>query len=257
MRWWASFSTKTPERDRNRDHLHFARPMHLTWDLMEFSILIVDDDANLLSVLKTLFAESHDVTTCSDGSEAVEICKRRHFDVILSDIIMPGASGLEVLKQARKSDPNTIVILITGFASLETAIDAIREGAYDYITKPFKLEQLKNVVKNALESVQLTRENQRLLEELQEAYQQISLIKGIMGIEERFPGTLNDDTSTERERKTLIGSDVIPYHLLQNESRKVIGFIENLERVGELRNRGLISEKEFELCKLRLFDNMK
>ena len=224
---------------------------------MDFSILIVDDDANLLSVLKTLFAELHDVTTCSDGSEAVEICKRRHFDVVLSDIIMPGASGLEVLKQARKRDPNTIVILITGFASLETAIDAIREGAYDYITKPFKLEQLKNVVKNALERVQLTRENQRLLEELEEAYRQINLIKGIMGIEERFPGTLNDDTSTEKERKTLIGSDVIPYHLLQNETRKVSGFIESLERIGELKNRGLISEKEFQLCKLHLFDSMK
>lgn len=219
--------------------------------------MIVDDDTNLLSVLKTLFAESHDVTTCSDGSEAVEICKRRHFDVVLSDIIMPGASGLEVLKQARKSDPNTIVILITGFASLETAIDAIREGAYDYITKPFKLEQLKNVVKNALEKVQLSRENQRLIEELQEAYRQISLIKGIMGIEERFPGALKDNDATERESKTLIGSETIPYHLLQNDSKKVGGFIENLERIGELRNRGLITEKEFDLCKLRLFENMK
>ena len=158
----------------------------MTWNFMEFSILIVDPDTNLLSVLKTLFAESHAVTTCSDGSEAVEICKKRHFDVVLSDIIMPGASGLDVLKQVRKRDPNTIVILITGFASLETAIDAIREGAYDYITKPFKLEQLKNVVKNALERVQLSRENQRLLEELQEAHRQINLIKGIMGIEERL-----------------------------------------------------------------------
>jgi CheY-like chemotaxis protein len=229
----------------------------VTWDFMEFSILIVDDDANLLSVLKTLFAELHDVTTCSDGSEAVEICKGRHFDVVLSDIIMPGASGLEVLKQARRTDPNAIVILITGFASLETAIDAIREGAYDYITKPFKLEQLKNVVKNALERVQLTRENQRLLEELQEAYRQINLIKGIMGIVERFPGTLNDNSSTEKENKTLIGSEVIPYHLLQNESRKVSDFIESLERIGELKSRGLISEKEFEFCKLRLFESMK
>jgi hypothetical protein len=149
------------------------------------------------------------------------------------------------------------VILITGFAYLETAIDAIREGAYDYITKPFNLEQLKNVVKNALERVQLIRENQRLLQELQEAYRQINLIKGIMGIEERFPGTLKDDASPERERKTLIGGEVIPYHLLQSGSKKVSGFIDNLERIGELRNRGLISEKEFELCKLRLFDNMK
>jgi len=224
---------------------------------MEFSILIVDDDTNLLSVLKTLFAESHEVTTCSDGSEAVEICKRRHFDVVLSDIIMPGASGLEVLKQARKSDPNTIVILITGFASLETAIDAIREGAYDYITKPFKLEQLKNVVKNALERVQLSRENQRLLRELQEAYRQINLIKEVMGIEERSPGTSSDDASPHGGIKTLIGSDAIPYHLLQNQSRKVGGLIESLERVGELRGRGLITEKEFELCKRRLFDSMK
>jgi DNA-binding response OmpR family regulator len=224
---------------------------------MEFSILIVDDDTNLLSVLKTLFAESHAVTTCSDGSEAVEICKKRHFDVVLSDIIMPGANGLDVLKQARKSDPNTIVILITGYASLETAIDAIREGAYDYITKPFKLEQLKNVVKNALERVQLSRENQRLLEELQEAHRQINLIKGIMGIEERLVGTPNEDALPESGKKTLIGNDVIPYHLLQNESKRVSGLIEDLERIGELRNRGLISEKEFELCKLRLFDKLK
>ena len=241
----------------NRGCLRFDRPGHLTWDFMEFSILIVDDDTNLLSVLKTLFVESHAVTTCSDGSEAVEICKKRHFDVVLSDIIMPGASGLDVLKQVRKSDPNTIVILITGFASLETAIDAIREGAYDYITKPFKLEQLKNVVKNALERVQLSRENQRLLEELQEAHRQINLIKGIMGIEERLAGTSNEDPLPESGKKTLIGNDVIPYHLLQNESRRVSGLIEDLERIGELKNRGLISEKEFELCKLRLFDKLK
>jgi CheY-like chemotaxis protein len=237
--------------------LRFDRPGHLTWDFMEFSILIVDDDTNLLSVLKTLFAESHAVTTCSDGSEAVEICKKRHFDVVLSDIIMPGASGLDVLKQVRKSDPNTIVILITGYASLETAIDAIREGAYDYITKPFKLEQLKNVVKNALERVQLSRENQRLLEELQEAHRQINLIKGIMGIEERLAGASNEDPLPESGKKTLIGNDAIPYHMLQNESRKVSGLIEDLERIGELRNRGLINEKEFELCKLRLFDKLK
>jgi CheY-like chemotaxis protein len=224
---------------------------------MEFSILIVDDDTNLLSVLKTLFVESHAVTTCSDGSEAVEICKKRHFDVVLSDIIMPGASGLDVLKQVRKSDPNTIVILITGYASLETAIDAIREGAYDYITKPFKLEQLKNVVKNALERVQLSRENQRLLEELQEAHRQINLIKGIMGIEERLAGASNEDALPESGKKTLIGNDAIPYHLLQNESKRVSGLIEDLERIGELKNRGLISEKEFELCKLRLFDKLK
>lgn len=241
----------------NRGCLRFDRPGHLTWDFMEFSILIVDDDTNLLSVLKTLFAESHAVTTCSDGSEAVEICKKRHFDVVLSDIIMPGASGLDVLKQVRKSDPNTIVILITGYASLETAIDAIREGAYDYITKPFKLEQLKNVVKNALERVQLSRENQRLLEELQEAHRQINLIKGIMGIEERLAGTSNEDPLPESGKKTLIGNDVIPYHLLQNESKRVSGLIEDLERIGELKNRGLISEKEFELCKLRLFDKLK
>ncbi len=224
---------------------------------MEFSLLIVDDDTNLLSVLKTLFAESHDVTTCADGSEAVEICKKRHFDVVLSDIIMPGASGLDVLKQVRKSDPDTIVILITGFASLETAIDAVREGAYDYITKPFKLEQLKNVVKNALERVQLSRENQRLFEELQEARRQISLIKGIMGIEERFPETPNENPLSESERKTLIGNDVIPYHLLQNESKRVSGLIEDLERIGELKTRGLISEEEFELCKLRLLNKLK
>ncbi|OPX40971.1 MAG: hypothetical protein B1H13_04610 [Desulfobacteraceae bacterium 4484_190.3] len=111
---------------------------------MEFSILIVDDDTSLLSVLKNSFQEeNYHVTVSSNGLDAIEKCRANSYDLIITDIMMPGATGLEVLSSAKKINPNTLVILITGFASLETAVKAIREGAYDYITKPFRLEEIR------------------------------------------------------------------------------------------------------------------
>ena len=116
--------------------------------------LIVDDDKKLRSLLNSLLVEEGDeVTTCRNGSDAISKCRKEKFDLIVTDLVMPGANGIEVLKEARKHYSDTLVILITGYASLETAIEAIREGAYDYITKPFKLEEFKIVVHNGIVAV--------------------------------------------------------------------------------------------------------
>ncbi len=156
--------------------------MNETPKVLSLRTLIVDDDKRLLSVLKSLLSEEgHVVTTFIDGQEAIDACKNTPFDLVISDLMLPGASGIEVLKACRHSHPSTLVVLITGFASLETAIEAIREGAYDYITKPFKMEEMKIVVKNAAEQIRLIRENKRLIQELQDAYEQIRIVKKIMG----------------------------------------------------------------------------
>ena len=126
---------------------------------MKFEILIVDDDKTLLSALKTVLDHENHVTICNDGNKAIELCKNEKFDLIITDLMMPGASGLEVLTESRKMDPDILVVLITGFASLETAVQAIREGAYDYITKPFKLDEIRIIVNNAREKIRLIREN--------------------------------------------------------------------------------------------------
>ncbi|MBW1802430.1 MAG: response regulator [Deltaproteobacteria bacterium] len=167
---------------------------------MNLNALIVDDDTKLLTILKSLLTEEKlDVTTSDNGLDAINKCTEQQFDLIISDLMMPGASGLEVLKEARKVSPATLVILVTGFASLETAIEAIREGAYDYITKPFKLDEIKIVVNNAKEKIYLVRENERLFRELQDAYQQLHMVKKIMGAHQE---DYMDGASPERILRT-------------------------------------------------------
>ena len=224
---------------------------------MLFKILIVDDDTNLLSVLKNIFAdEGYEVEVCSNGLEAIQRYQEQPFDLVITDIMMPGASGLDVLKSLRELSPTVLVILITGFASLETAIKAIRDGAYDYITKPFKLEEIKIVVKNAFDRVRLVRENHKLLHKLQEAYKQLDLVEKITQIQ-------NDKDEKEADRtgdvlgKTLIAGTMLPYHFMASDVNKRESFVLNLERVSRLREKGHISQGEFELCKARLFQSLK
>jgi DNA-binding response OmpR family regulator len=223
---------------------------------MEFTILIVDDDTSLLSVLQNSFNENNQhVTVSSNGLDAIEKCKANGYDLIITDIMMPGATGLEVLSAAKMINPNTLVILITGFASLETAVKAIREGAYDYITKPFRLEEIRIAVKNALENVHLLRENRRLMLELEEAYQQLHFVKRIMASHNTMASKSRSFSSGTAQGKTLIGGDVLSHHLMGTKGMGELALISSLERLSHLKAKGLLSEKEFELCKSKLLQD--
>ena len=224
---------------------------------LKLQVLIVDDDKRMRSVLKSLLAEEgHEATACPDGLEAIARCGETAFDLVITDLMMPGASGIDVLKACRKSHPETLVVLITGFASLETAIQAIREGAYDYITKPFKMEEMKIVVRNAGEQIRLIRENKRLLSELHEAYEQIRIVKKIMGAEAGGP----DDEGPEAEPSRggpLIAGSLLPHSYLESGSGGGEALTSDLERIASLRQKGFLSEDEFELCKKRLLKTLK
>jgi DNA-binding NtrC family response regulator len=225
---------------------------------MEFTILIVDDDTILLSVLQNSFAEdNYHVSVSSNGLDAIEKCRENAYDLIITDIMMPGATGMEVLRAARKINPNTLVILITGFASLETAVQAIREGAYDYITKPFRLEEIRIAVKNALENVHLLRENKRLMRELEEAYQQLHFVKRIMASHDSLAAKSSSLPSGTVQNKTLIGGDVLFHHMIGTRGLDEPSMISNLERLSHLKAKGLLSDKEFELCKSKLLQDRK
>ena len=225
---------------------------------MEFTILIVDDDKALLSVLQKFFAEeNYHISVCSNGLDAIEKCRSNSYDLIISDIMMPGATGLEVLNAAKQLNPNTLVILITGFASLETAVQAIREGAYDYITKPFRLEEIKVAVKNALENVHLLRENERLMAELEEAYQQLHFVKRIVASHDSPAAEKSPSPSGTVQGKTLIGGDLLSHHLIGPGNVARPSLISSLERLSHLKTKGLLSEKEFELCKTKLLQDRK
>ena len=142
--------------------------------------LIVDDDVDLRSAL-TDYISQMDVTVRTAGSvtEAVRAIQSdpASFELILTDLKIPGGSGMDVLKAAHSRNPNTLVTIITGYATMETAIDAIRLGAHNYIAKPFSLNELGVQVRNMIERVTLSRENERLSLRLQELYQQVNQIQ--------------------------------------------------------------------------------
>ena len=221
--------------------------------------LIVDDDKKLRSLLSSLLVEEGDVvTTCGNGSDAIGKCREEKFDLIVTDLVMPGANGIEVLKEARKLHSDTLVILITGYASLETAIEAIREGAYDYITKPFKLEEFKIVIHNARERIALAVENQRLLQMLKEAYDQLGIAKKAMGAIDGDAGSQSElNESIQGSKRPFVSGGMLPDYYLENHLTLRSSFLSEIERLATLLREGFLSEEEFELCKLKLFKTVK
>ena len=130
-------------------------------------ILVVDDERSMQEFLEIFFrSEGYDVVTSGDVDTALVHLENDDFDVVISDIQMPGRSGIDLLHAAYEISPETVVIMITAFASTETAIRALKEGAYDYVTKPFKVDELRIVIEKALEKKLLSSENRRLRREL-------------------------------------------------------------------------------------------
>ncbi len=132
-------------------------------------ILIVEDEKSMRDVLGIMLKkEGYNVTLSSSGEEALSLLNKEIFDLVITDIKMPKVDGMQVLKAVKELSDDTLVIMITAFASTETAVEAIKQGAYDYITKPFKIEEMRLIVKNALEKRKLREENILLKRELKE-----------------------------------------------------------------------------------------
>ena len=133
-------------------------------------LLIVDDERNIRRSLERFFQSlSHAVVTAEDGRQAAELIAAQPFDLILTDYKMAEVNGLELIVQARRRQPSCLVILMTAYATVENAVAAMKAGAYDYVTKPFSLDQIQHVVERALELKGLQAENQALRETIGEA----------------------------------------------------------------------------------------
>ncbi len=144
-------------------------------------ILVVDDERGMREFLTIMLQkDGHDVSSASTGREAVEYIGQKMFDIVISDLKMPQIDGIDVLKAVKESAPETVVIMITAYASAETAVEAMKQGAYDYITKPFKIEEIKLIVRNALEKRRLREENLILRRKIQE-WTTSGIIGGIVG----------------------------------------------------------------------------
>ena len=131
-------------------------------------ILIADDEPSILSfVKKTLTDEGYNVFTASDGRQACEIAEREQVHLALLDLVMPNMTGVEALKQMKERDPDIRIMIMTAFATAETAVEAMKQGALDYLIKPFALEEMKMHVKRALSELALVRDNLALKREVE------------------------------------------------------------------------------------------
>ena len=134
-------------------------------------LLLVEDKTELRAMLrKALERNGHSVEEASDGSAAIQKLRARRYQMVLTDLKMPGASGLEVLRESKQSDSTIPVILLTAFGSVEEAVSAMKEGAFDFIQKPVDLDHLKLLVERATRQQELLRENLILREEFASRY---------------------------------------------------------------------------------------
>jgi len=144
----------------------------------EFRILVADDDVMVRDVIvKFLSGQGYFVMTANDGLEAMQMIRLEDVHLVLTDLKMPGADGIEVLRAAAQINPKIAVVILTAYGTLDTALEAVREGAYDYIAKPFVMQQLLLVVRNAYRLTLLRMENERLLGQIKEAYRDRGNVK--------------------------------------------------------------------------------
>ena len=130
-------------------------------------ILVVDDEQGLRDVLSIMLKRAgYAVTVASDGDEAIAQVQKEIFDLVITDLKMPRVGGLEVLKAVKAASPDTVVLMITAFASADSAVEAMKHGAYDYLTKPFQVDEVQLIIRNAIERRRLSTENMLLKREL-------------------------------------------------------------------------------------------
>jgi two-component system response regulator PilR (NtrC family) len=166
------------------------------------SILVIDDEEIMREILEALLSrEGYQVRLAASGEEGIELARSIPFDAAVVDVMMPGLDGIATLEELRKLDDDLPVLMITAFASVETAIAAMKRGAFDYITKPFKNDEVLVVVRNAVERRQLVAENTALRQTLQAQYQRFS---GIIGRSPRMKQVFDLIIQAAPSRSTIL-----------------------------------------------------
>jgi len=207
----------------------------------QINILIVDDEKAVADLLKDCISdEKRSIDVCYDGLEGIDHIQNNLYDLIIVDLVMPKVGGLDVLKYAKTANPDVLVIIITGYASLETAIMAVKEGAYDYIRKPCKLEEIRIAVNNATDKIKLFRENRGLLKEIKDAYHELMLLKKEKKADKKI-SSIN-----------FFSSNMPSLHYLYNNNCSPNNTVDKLQALSSLKESGSLTESEFKTFKLNL-----
>jgi two-component system response regulator PilR (NtrC family) len=194
------------------------------------SILVIDDEEIMREILEALLTrEGYQVRMASSGEEGLEIARSTPFDAAIVDVMMPGMDGIATLEELRKLDEDLPALMITAFASVETAIAAMKRGAFDYITKPFKNDEVLVVVRNAVERRQLVAENTALRQTLQAQYQKFA---GIIGRSPRMKQVFDLIIQAAPSRSTILvtgesgtGKELVARAIHSNSPRAERAFV--------------------------------
>jgi response regulator RpfG family c-di-GMP phosphodiesterase len=231
-------------------------------------ILIVDDEPEITAILTDLFTGHYDCDTASSAEEAIQLLGRGEYELVVSDITMPGMSGLDMIPHVKKMSPNSVVVMISGMQTVESAIGALRLGAFDYVMKPFDLRQVEAVVKRALEHQDLIVAKQRYEDHLEELVEQrtAELDQTLNSLEDAYRSTLRALTAAleTRDLETHGHSErVVTYSLrlgreygLDGKRMKSLEFGSLLHDIGKigvpdliLRKPAKLTEEEWVLMK--------
>lgn len=196
---------------------------------MEGYILIADDEKTFRDTLaKVLIEEGYEVMTAPNGVVALQEISKQEFDVAFCDIRMPGIDGLQLLEEIRKVSPRTSVIIITAYGSIESAVQALKRGAYDYIVKPLIFDEVLVKVKNIIGFQELSRDYKRLRAEVEERYD----FRNIVGISPKICEVLNLVKKITSTKSTVLitgesgtGKELIARAIHQNSPRKTEKFV--------------------------------
>lgn len=196
-------------------------------------VLVVDDEKFIRDIIADFLGmEGYIVRTAEDGTSAVTELERARYDMVISDLKMPKMGGLDLLKEVARVHPDTLTVIMTGFGTVETAIDAMKRGAYDYILKPFKVEEIVHIVQRGLEKRRLAAENLRLREALS-LYKVSEAIAASLSLDE-VVSTLSESALSE------VRSDLVMTWLADGEGNFTLrslnysSLLEEGEELGEL-----------------------
>ena len=188
------------------------------------NVLIVDDDLSMREMLELMLtSEGYGVTCAEDGTKAIQMLAKKKYDLIISDIKMGPVGGLTVLREAKKHSPETVVIMISAFATTETAVEAMNEGAYDYIPKPFNVDEVKQTIRNALERKTLEHEKEILNAELKETYHFGHIVgnsSAMMKIYNEIKQVANTRSNVLITGESGTGKELIARAIHENSARK-------------------------------------
>jgi DNA-binding NtrC family response regulator len=192
-------------------------------------ILIIEDEAAIRRVLTKIISEendSYEVEEAEDGLLGIEMIKNKDYDLVLCDIKMPKMDGVEVLEKAKKIKPEIPIVMISGHGDLDTAVNTMRLGAFDYISKPPDLNRLLNTVRNALNNKVLVVENKRLKKKVSKSYQMVGESSAISNIKEMIEKVANTDARVLITGPNGTGKELVAHWLHEKSDRVKAPMIE-------------------------------